>query len=224
MVVFPLTLGIRLSFKRRETAIRHLSRHQATLKALIESLSISKLDAAGYAEAASYVVGASDSLLDILSQTIPDREVVLHAPDAIPDFLKAHRKQVKGANVQKLLLFHAKTSEAAIALLATKRYGTPVGLKPFMVLSLLAFLVFYPASLLHEVGFDVPLWYVYGMTAFKGVLLATLYNIHAGLEDPFLPGGLDSVRLQDFRLRSTDIPAWTPAQGKSIKEDDDDAD
>lgn len=226
LVVFPLTLGIRLSFKRRETALRQLSRHRASLLAIAEALSITKLDAPAYGEAGLLVRSASDGLLDALAaedaQTVALRDI-----DKIPSFLQANRKKVKGANVQKLLLFHAKVSETATAALAIKRHGTPAGLKPFMLLSLLAFLVFYPASLLADTGFDVPLWYVYAMTAFKGVLLATLYNIHAGLEDPFLPGGLDSIRLGDFRITAADIPVYLPKPDKKDKDDgkeDDDED
>lgn len=221
LVVFPLTLGIRLSFKRRELALRQLSRHRASLLAILESLSISKLDAGGYAEACALARAASDSLFDTLSRPQQGQNAQAQVLDGLPAFLQRERKKVKNANAQKLFLFHAKTGEASTGLLAIKSHGTPVGLKPFMVLSLLAFLVFYPASLLADVGFDVALWYVYAMTAFKGVLLATLYNIHAGLEDPFLPGGLDSIRLNDFRIRSADIPAWSPGPDKKGKDEDD---
>ena len=60
------------------------------------------------------------------------------------------------------------------------------------------FTVFYPASLLHDVGFDVQLWYVFVMTFFKTFLLITLYNVEALLEDPFNQKGTDGIRIYDF--------------------------
>jgi hypothetical protein len=223
MIFFPLTIGIRFSFKRREAALRNLARYRASLLAITEALSISKLDQASYEHGKSLVMASSNRLFDRLAHPTVQRETeALDDDDGIPSFLQVNRKGIKGSNLQKLLLFHAKTREMATSLLSIKRHGNPVGLRPFMLLCLIAFFVFYPSALLADVGFDVPLWYVYAMTAFKGLLLSTLYNIQTGMEDPFLPHGLDAIRLSDYKLRDGDFQSWS-TKGKNGQDDEEDA-
>jgi hypothetical protein len=67
-----------------------------------------------------------------------------------------------------------------------------------IVLGAYLFVVFYPASLLSKTGFQVSVWYVFIMTAFKGVIFICLYNIQNYLVDPFNQTGADGVKLEEF--------------------------
>jgi hypothetical protein len=85
-------------------------------------------------------------------------------------------------------------------LLATKRHKTPLGIRVIVLFSIYLFAILYPASLLHRIGFQVSLWYVFAITFFKAFLFVCLYNIQYSLEDPFKEDGVDNIRLRDFEF------------------------
>jgi hypothetical protein len=225
LVVFPLTLGIKEAFKRRERALQYLAAYKANLLALLHGLTSCKLDEGELAAVRSAVMNLSTEMHAFLGGDGKSNDRLEKATNAVPQWILSNRKTLKGSATMKLLLFTAKVREHGDFLVATKRHRTPAGLRVFLLLTIYAFVLFYPASLLQERGFDEPFWYVFAMTAFKGVLLITLYEIRSKLEDPFLPLGPDAIRLEDFRINSGDIlvPAVS-ASGKKSGDAEDEED
>jgi hypothetical protein len=82
------------------------------------------------------------------------------------------------------------------------------------------FAILYPASLLHRIGFQVSLWYVFVTTYFKAFLFTCLYNIQYSLEDPFNQDGVDCIRLHDFEfpLLSEPVPPLRLAGSQKVEE------
>jgi hypothetical protein len=211
LVVFPLTLGIKEAFKRRERALQYLSAYKANLLALLHGLMSVKLDEPAQAQVRTSVLALSEEMHAFLLGDGHSFLRLEEATNALPEWMLSNRKSLKASPSMKLLLFFAKVREHGDFLIATKRHRTPVGLRVFLLVTIYAFVLFYPASLLHDQGNDLALWYVFAMTAFKGVLLMTLHGIREKLEDPFSSIGPDAIRLKDFRIRPGDVPPATLA-------------
>ena len=114
-------------------------------------------------------------------------------------------------------MFIFRTNESIEFLLATRRHKTPWGPRAVVLFAIYGFTVFYPASLLHDIGFNVQLWYVFIMTFFKTFLLITLYNVEALLEDPFNQKGTDGIRIYDFAFDAGSAPPEIKAAASTNK-------
>jgi hypothetical protein len=83
-------------------------------------------------------------------------------------------------------------------LIATKNHHSPYGVRAIVYFAIYMFVIFYPASLLNETGFEVALWYVFAMSAFKSLILIAYYNTQAMLENAFSQIGTDGIKVNDF--------------------------
>lgn len=224
LVVFPLTLTIKEAFKRRERAIQYLSAMEASLRSFYYCFANSKLDPSGKQLANELLYKASSALHAFLTGQHQDIKRVSEGTDQIANFITENRKVLKGALSQKLMLSLFRARECANFLVATKRHHTPLGIRSIALIAIYSFVIFYPASVLDQQGFQVPLWYLFAMTAFKAILLISLFNVQVQLEDPFRMGGPDSIKLMDFEL--IDLPLAVDSNGSkmvdSAKNDDED--
>ena len=220
-IAFPLTFTLREAFKRRERALQYLSLFKGSLQSVFYSFEKSKLEADKKLEFENIAVNTSDVLIRYLSSKAGDAAEVQKASRSIAEFIHINRKELKGSFAVKILLFLFRVNTSIEFLLATKRHRTPWGVRAVVLFVVYGFIIFYPASLLNDKGFDVALWYVFVMTVFKGLLLISLCNVQMLLEDPFNPDGFDSIRLNDFQFTGS-IPGSfeiTPATKKKDKED-----
>ena len=221
IIVFPLTLTIKLAFRRRERAIQSFSGLKASLLSLFYSFENQKLDPGKKNEFRNILRNLSDSLAQYLSAEKGNVINIQRSSESIVRFVRENNESLKKPFSLKILFYLQRVNEDVEFLLATKNHHTPKGIRGIIRFAIYAFVIFYPASLLKETGFDVPLWYVCAMALFKAVILISLYNAQVLLEDPFNQNSPDGIRINDFKFTGwIDAPAeleTATASGKNKK-------
>jgi Kef-type K+ transport system membrane component KefB len=200
IIAFPLTFSLRVAFRRRERALQYLSLFKASLQSVVYAFGNSKLDETSKTEIKSIANDITDQLIDYLLRNKHDAAAVQKASHAIYTFVQVNRENLKSTFSAKVLLFIFRINESIEFLLATRRHNIPWGPKAIVLFAIYVFAVFYPASLLHKTGFNVPFWYVLTMTSAKSLFLISFYNIQKMLEDPFNQNSPDGIRLYDFQF------------------------
>jgi len=214
MIFFPLTFLLRSAFRRRERALQYLSLFKGSLQSVYYAFQNAKMDAEKKDEFKNVVTNISNKLLHYLLDG-KDAETVQELAHSIYYFIRVHKKNFKRTFSLKIFLFIFRLNESLEFLIATKRHRTPWGVRAIVLFSIYVFVIFYPASLLHDVGFSVSVGYVFLMTVFKGILLISLYNVQTLLEDPFNQKGTDGIRLDDFRFSPVISPTVIDAVEES---------
>jgi len=206
IIIFPLTFSLRSAFRRRERALQYLSLFKASLQSVFYTFQNSKLDKEKKQEFKNIAENISELLIKYLSGKPEETTTVQEASHSIFTFIQANKQSVKSRLAVKVLLFLFRLNESIEFLLATHRHRTPWGPRAIVLFAIYAFTIFYPASLLHDIGFGTQLWYVFIATASKGFILISLYNVESLLENPFDQKGTDGIRLNDFKFSPPDIP------------------
>jgi hypothetical protein len=189
-----------VAFRRRERALQYLSLFKASLQSVVYAFGNSKLDEDKKTEIKSIAGSVTDELIEYLSRNKHDATAVQKASHAIYTFVQVNRENMKSTFSVKILLFLFRINESIEFLLATRRHSIPWGPKAIVLFAIYVFAVFYPASLLHQTGFNVPFWYVFTMTSAKSLFLISFYNIQKMLEDPFNQNSPDGIRVNDFQF------------------------
>jgi len=201
IIVFPLTFTMREAFRRREHSIQYLSLLKASLQSTLYLFEITKLDQGKKVELRRISDNIIDSLLKYLSKETQDASAVQGASMELGVFIKQHKKAVKN-NSFKVFSFVLRMNECIEFLLAVRRHHTPWGPKVIALISIYAFAIFYPASVMFSASTNIEVWNLLIMTVMKILILISLYNIQVLMEDPFNVNTPDGIRLDDFRLSS----------------------
>jgi len=210
LIAFPITLATKEAFKRRERSIQYLSLFKSTLQSVYYTVVNSKLE---YREKESFkniALEFTGALINYLKANNPGEPTTVHAAsDKVASFVMRNRKDLKGSLPDKILFNLFRVNNSVEFLLATKRHRTPRGLHTVVKIAIYLFVIFYPASLLHETGPDESLTYLFISSVLKSIFLISLLNVQEMLEDPFNQTGSDDIRMEDFsfttRLWSADI-------------------
>jgi len=207
LIAFPITLTTKEAFKRRERAMQYLSLFKASLQSVYYNVLNSKIE---YREKESFkniAIDLTGTLINYLKTANPGDPSPIHAAsDKIASFIMRNKKALKGSLPDKILFFLFRVNNSVEFLLATKRHRTPRGLHTVVKVAIYLFVIFYPASLLHETGPDESLTYLFISSVFKSIFLISLLNVQEMLEDPFNQSGSDDIRLEDFSFTSQLIP------------------
>ncbi|WP_336514753.1 hypothetical protein [Pollutibacter soli] len=198
IIAFPLNLTIKLAFKRREQAIKELTELKATLKAcffFVENLQLPSSATIQFTETLRNSVAKTEDYLTSKNSSSLEVEKL---PETFLRVFSGNKDLMKEKIYSRLLSYVQKIDESILFLVSVKKHHTPYGVRLIVLLAIYIFTVFYPASLLHKTGFDNPLWYVFVMTAFKGFILISLFNIQVGLEDSFTSSGPDKIKLKEL--------------------------
>jgi hypothetical protein len=217
ILAFPISFAMREAFRRRERAIAYLSQFKATLQSLFFSFENSKLGQEKKTEVKFILSDISKRTIEYLAGK-PDYESnVEEYTQRFFLFIRQNEENLKGSFSVKVMLFFFRVNESIEFLLATKRHKTPLGVRMVVLFSIYLFAVLYPSSLLHRVGFQGTLFYIFITTYFKAFLFTCLYNIQNSLEDPFIPGSVDSIRLHDFAFSPLNdaLPSSIPGDLKT---------
>jgi hypothetical protein len=198
IVVFPLTLSIKVAFKRREKAIQSLCAFKAAITAQFYTMESAELPAEKKAAFADLLKQLTNSLNHYLTHDKEDEIAVKRNAEAIVRFLRANNEELKEKVSSKLLNKMEDVHEEIEFLIATKNHHSPYGVRAIVYFAIYMFVIFYPASLLNETGFEVALWYVFAMSAFKSLILIAYYNTQAMLENAFSQIGTDGIKVNDF--------------------------
>ncbi|HET7002893.1 MAG TPA: hypothetical protein VFI33_16320 [Puia sp.] len=200
ILAFPISFSMREAFRRRERAIAYLSLFKGSLQSVFYSFENSKLDQEKKIQIKNILSKISPGLMQYLRGKPENKCSVDQQSEQFFTFIRENEENLKSSFSVKITLFFFRVTESIEFLLATKRHQTPLGIRMIVLFSIYLFAILYPASLLHRIGFQVSLWYVFGITFFKAFLFVCLYNIQCSLEDPFKEDGVDNIRLRDFEF------------------------
>ena len=200
IVIFPLTFSLSMAFRRRERALQYLSLFKASLQSVFYSLEAGKLDKEKKKEFRSIAENISATLLKYLTGRSIDSSQVQQASHSIFNFMQANKEYIKTTFSVKIYLFLFRMNESIEFLLATHRHRTPWGPRAIVLFAIYIFVIFYPAALLHDAGTGSTFWYVALMTASKGLILISFFNVQSLLENPFDQTGPDDIRIDDFKF------------------------
>ena len=198
ILAFPISFAMREAFRRRERAIQYLSLFKATLQSVFFCFENSKLSQEKKTEIKNILLNMSNGLIDYLKGKPDNKPTVEKYSEQFFAFFRQNEEHLKSSFSVKIMLFFFRVNESVEFLLATKRHKTPLGVRLIVLFSIYVFAILYPSSLLHRVGFQGSLWYIFMTTYFKGFLFVCLYNVQNSLEDPFDQNSVDSIRLHDF--------------------------
>jgi hypothetical protein len=208
LIAFPITLTTKEAFKRRERAIQYLSLFKASLQSIYYSVINSKLETIQKESFKHIAVNLTTLLIDYLKSSEPgDPSSVHSASERMASFVISNKKALKGSLPEKISFFLFRVNDSIEFLLATKRHRTPRGLHLIVKIAIFLFVIFYPASLLHETGPDETLMYLFMASVLKSIFLISLLNVQEMLEDPFNQTGSDDIRMEDFSFTSQLLPA-----------------
>jgi predicted membrane chloride channel (bestrophin family) len=217
ILAFPISFAMREAFRRRERAIAYLSLFKGSLQSVFYCFENSKLDQERKKQVKNIFSNISSGLMQYLKGKPEDACTVDQHSEQFFSFIRDNEENLKSSFSVKIMLFFFRVTESIEFLLATKRHRTPIGIRLIVLFSFYLFAVLYPASLLHRIGFQVSLWYVFVTTYFKAFLFICLYNIQYSLEDPFKEDGVDSIRLRDFEFPLPDEKVTAYISAGSLK-------
>jgi ABC-type multidrug transport system fused ATPase/permease subunit len=209
IIVFPLTITIKEAFNRREKAIRSYSNLKASLSTLFYLFENENVDWDKKNAFKNELIKLSASLKKYLNGEYGHAAIVQKDAESIARYFIINCEFIKKPFAMKSILFTQRIQADIEFLLATKRHHTPTGIRAIILFTIYVFVLFYPASLLHDTGFDVSALYIFAMTGFKSLVLISIYNAQVQLEDPFNGNSPDSIRLDDFQFRG-----WIEAPNK----------
>lgn len=200
IIIFPLTFSLGMALKRREKAIQFLSLFKASLQSVYYGFQKSKLDIEQKAAFRKIAEGLSTELINYLADRSGNATTVREASHSIYTFTRDN-KGIKSSFSIKVSLFLFRMNESIEFLLATRIHRTPWGPRAIALFGIYFFAIFYPASLIHDIGTGrVNFIYVFLSTASKALILISFYNVQALLENPFNQKGTDGIKLGDFNL------------------------
>lgn len=205
IIAFPISFTMREAFRRREKALEYMSLFKASLQSIHYCFECSDLEQDKKTEIKNILVATSSQMIQYLAGRAGDFESSQQLSSRIFSFIRDNDKDLKKSFTVKVLLFLARTNESIAFLSAAKRHHTPWAVRLIILAGVYLFVIFYPASLLSNSGFQVSWWYVFSMTFFKGLIFICLYNIQDFLVEPFNQQGADGVKLEDFAFTGLSV-------------------
>ena len=199
-IVFPLVFTIRAAFSRREKSIEHLSRLKAGLMTIYYCFqNTGKINDEQKAEIRQALVEVPKSMNTYLMKQGSDEQVKLKVKSVF-DFIQKHQEDISGGLSLKIFRFMKDVHQGAENVMAINRHRTPISLRAYCLLFIYIFPIIYTPSFLYKIDPETPHIILYLITAFKGFILISLYNVQDHMEHPFDQNGLDDIRLKDFEL------------------------
>lgn len=205
-VVFPLVFTIREAFKRRDTALEHLSQFKSGLQSAHYAFEQSpKLPREDKNSAAAELSAVADDFLDLLASDSMNNLPAEERINELIRFVAEKRGYLSNSATMKIIRFLQDVHESMENVLSIKRHGTPVSLRAYCLIFVFLFPVVFTPTIAFNLG-TKPLWIIYSMSMLHGFVLISLYNVQSQMENPFDQIGLDDIQLQNFRM----LPMSTP--------------
>ena len=208
LIAFPITLTTKEAFKRRERALQYLSQFKSSLQSIYFAIINSKIEVSEKEFFRNIATSWTTMLIDYLKTEKPGDTSTLHVvADKVASFVFRNRKALGGSRPDKILFFLSRVNDSVEFLLATKRHRTPSGLNIVVKVAIFIFVIFYPATLLHETGASETFTYLFTSSVIKSIFLISLLNVQELLEDPFNQIGADDIRMDDFQFTTQVLPS-----------------
>lgn len=199
-IIFPLVFTIRAAFSRREKALEHLSRLKAGLMAIYYCFqNTSKIDDEQKKEVTKVLKEVPQVMNTYLMNKGTDEQVQLKLKSVF-DFIQLHSEDIPGGLSMKIFRFMKDVHQGVENIMSINRHRTPVSLRAYCLVFIYIFPIIYTPSFLYKIDSETPQIILYLITAFKGFILISLYNVQDHIEHPFDQNGLDDIRLKDYEL------------------------
>ena len=202
-IIFPLVFAIRMSFRRREKALEHLSNFRSALKTINDfvycdaDLSVAKKE-----ELHQILADISDALIEHLyknKQTINDLDQVM---EKINQFVIQNNDSLKNKLRDRIFRFMNDCNEGLENLHAINTHRTPMSLNAYCRVFVFLFPFLYAPSIAHDLDYYQTLRpaVIYAVVISTEFILIALFNIQHHLEYPFDNKGVDDINLESFRF------------------------
>lgn len=200
-IIFPLVFNIRMSFRRREKAMDHLSQFRSSLKTIEYFFTSStKLTLEDKQEISGILQEISDKTLDHLSKSDYNTKELDETVQKIFEFIVTKDTLIPRTLKDKLLGCINDLHDSIDNLHGIHVHRTPISLKAYCEYFIYAFPVVYVPAMIFHTGLDSSKWITIIIVIFSEFILITLFNIQDHLEYPFDDNGLDDIRLEIFKL------------------------
>jgi hypothetical protein len=203
-IIFPLVFAIRMSFRRREKALEHLSDFRSGLKTINDFAYCDQdLPDAQKEELHNILAEISDTLIEHLrsnKETISDLDQVMNK---INQFVIQNSDYLKNKLRDRIFRFMNDCNEGLENLHAINTHRTPISLNAYCRVFVFLFPFVYAPSIAHDLDYYQALrpTVIYGVVLLTEFILIALYNIQYHLEFPFDNKGVDDIKLESFRFK-----------------------
>ena len=200
-VGFPLHFSIQAAFKRREKALEYFSMFKGGLMALYYSIQVAEdVPAEKKMEGTNILKSIGDQLATQLQNRDATYELIQRKINEIFAFMQTNLDGLSKRNVIKMIRHVSRVSEGSVYLVSLTSHRTMVGLRFYSIFFILIFPIVQAPLLLHRLDGVVPSWGIHVFVALTSLLLITLNNFQKMIEYPFDQGGIDNIRLKEFKL------------------------
>lgn len=204
-IIFPLVFAIRMSFRRREKALEHLSDFRSGLKTINDFAYCDQdLPQAQKDELHGILAEISDTLIEHLranKQTISDLDMVMNK---VNQFVIQNSDYLKNKLRDRIFRFMNDCNEGLENLHAINTHRTPISLNAYCRVFVLLFPFVYAPSIAHDLDYYQEAMrptVIYSVVLVTEFILISLYNIQYHLEFPFDNQGVDDIKLESFRFK-----------------------
>ena len=203
LVVFPLVKSFQFAFKRRERCLEYLSSRRGSLIAIHHFFQHTrKLNAEDRIAGRNLVATSSESLLSYLRSGKPGRDEVFKPLDGISAFMIRHEEEIS-SKISTLVIRSLKEVYISTSfLMSISSHRTILILRIFASVFIGMFPLIQAPTLNFAFG-NPPI--IYMLTVLTAVILTTLLNAQAQLENPFDQSGFDDIKLDEFRILPADL-------------------
>ena len=204
-IIFPLVFTMRESFKRRDSALKFLSKFKASILALHQAISGSKkLPDDFKTESVNLMGSLSETFLSALQARELETAQTEACVDKINGFIRDHREHFSWNTSIKLLKFVENMQESIENTFSLKLHGTPISLRAYCLVFIYMSPVIFTPTILYNLG-GTHLLTAYFLSVIHGFVLISLYNVQDHMEDPFDQIGLDDIRLTEYRFDASSL-------------------
>ena len=201
VIAFPLHYTIQAAFKRREKALEYFSGFKGGLLTLYYSVQLATdLSTEKRVEGINILKAISDQVIHQLETREGNYELTQRKLNEMSTFIETNQKDLPKRNAVKMVRYLGNVSEATVYLLSLLKHRTMVGMRFYGIFFILVFPLIQAPILLHRLEGHVPYWMIYIFVCLTSLILVTLTNFQKLIEYPFDPGGMDNVRLREFKL------------------------
>ena len=200
-IVFPLVFAIRGSFRRREQALRHLSRFRSALQTVDYFFtSNAELSAESKAEMKDILVEISEETLDHLAHNKETTTNLDDIIDKVQSFVNTRQETISDSLKNRIFRFMKDLHESIENLHAINIHRTPIVLKAYCKFFIYIFPLIYSPTVIFNFGTNTSPAIAYGVVILTEFILISLYNIQDQLEYPFDDDGPDDIKLDNFKF------------------------
>jgi len=200
-VGFPVHFTIQAAFKRREKALEYFSAFKGGLMTLFYSIQLSDdMAPEKRMQGTNILKEISDQLTHQLETRVANHELIQRKLNEMSVFIETNQKDLSKRNAVKMVRYLGNVSETTVYLTSLVHHRTMAGMRFYSAFFILIFPLVQAPILLHRLEGHIPYWLIYIFVCLTSLILVTLNNFQKMIEYPFDPGGMDNIRMREFKL------------------------